>query len=142
MKVFCLFGLLFFLSSCDVLPSGSVYRSTSSTSNERNEFSGLMEKDKINKDRVTAEVLTYLLNDSNSYEPRTAVVITNNSNCDMIFRMVRLNKNLIYNLPIAGNSKNQFVVEKGNYTLKSKICNASYYSQKNISEPLILKLSN
>ena len=142
MKSISLFSIFFLVLSCDVLPSGSVYRSTSSTSNERNEFSGLMEKDKINKDRVTAEVLTYLLNDSNSSEPRTAVVITNNSNCDMIFRMVRLNKNLIYNLPIAGNSKNQFVVEKGNYTLKSKICNASYYSQKNISEPLILKLSN
>ena len=141
MKLISLFAFLFILSSCDVLPSGSVYRSTS-TSNERNEFATLMAKDKINKDKVTAEVLTYLLNDSDSSEPRTAVVITNNSNCDMIFRMVRLNKNLIYNLPVARNSKNQFVVEKGNYTLKSRICNANYYSQKKISEPLILTLSN
>ncbi|WP_376751227.1 DUF6759 domain-containing protein, partial [Kaistella carnis] len=39
-------------------------------------------------------------------------------------------------------SKNQFVVKKGSYTLKSKICGANYYSQKNLSDPLILKLSN
>lgn len=141
MKLIFLFAFLFILSGCDVLPAGSVYGSTSTT-NERNEFATLMAKDKINKDKVTAEVLTYLLNDSDPKESRTAVVITNNSNCDIIFRMVRLNKNLIYNLPIARNSKNQFVVEKGNYTLKSKICNANYYSQKNIIEPLILKLSN
>ena len=144
MKLIFIFAFLFILSGCDVLPAGSVYRSNSSGSgsNERNEFANLMAKDKINKDKVTAEVLTYLLNESDSSQPRTAVVITNNSNCDIIFRMVRLNKNLIYNLPIARNSKNQFVVEKGNYTLKSKICNANYYSQKNIIEPLILKLSN
>ena len=141
MKLFCLSGLLFILMSCDVSPYGSSNSSTSS-SNERSEFLTLMEKDKINKTKVTAEVLTYLLNDSDSREPRTAVVITNNSNCDMILRMVRLNKNLVYNLPIARNSKNQFVVEKGNYTLKSKICNANYYSQKRLTEPLILKLSN
>ena len=141
MRLIFLCAFLFILLSCDVLPSGSVYRSTSA-SNERNEFATLMAKDKINKDRVTAEVLTYLLNDSDSSQPRTAVVITNNSNCDMILRMVRVNKNGVYNLPIARNSKNQFVVEKGNYTLKSQICNANYYSQKKITEPLILTLSN
>jgi hypothetical protein len=100
-----------------------------------------MEKDKINKDKVTAEVLTYLLNESDSRESRTAVVVENKSNCDLIFRMVRLNSNLYYNLPVARNSKNQFVIEKGKYTLKSKVCNSNYYSQKSITEPLILKLS-
>ena len=141
MKLIFLFAFLFILSGCDVLPAGSVYGSTSTT-NERNEFATLMAKDKMNKDQVTAEVLTYLLNESDSSQPRTAVVITNNSNCDIIFRMVRLNSNLVYNLPIARNSKNQFVVEKGNYTMKSKICNANYYSQKSITDALILTLSN
>ena len=144
MRLIFLFAFLFILSGCDVLPAGSVYRSTSSGSgsNERNEFATLMAKDKINKDKVTGEVLTDLLNDSDPKESRTAVVITNNSNCDIIFRMVRLNSNLVYNLPIARNSKNQFVVEKGNYTMKSKICNANYYSQKSITDALILTLSN
>lgn len=146
MKLLAFFVLSFMLVSCEVLPSGSVYRSTSnpsnSSSNENSEFANLMAKDKIGKDKVTAEVLTYLLNESDSREPRTAVVIENKSNCDMIFRMVRLNSNLIYNLPIARNSKNQFVVQKGNYTLRSKICDANYYSQKNVSDVLLLKLSN
>ena len=60
MRLIFLFAFLFILSGCDVLPAGSVYRSTSSGSgsNERNEFATLMAKDKINKDQVTAEVLT------------------------------------------------------------------------------------
>lgn len=146
MRFLSLFALFLILFGCDVLPPGSVYRSNSptsnSSSNENSEYVNLMAKDKIGKEKVTAEVLTYLLNESDSREPRTAVVIENKSNCDMIFRMVRLDSDLIYNLPVARNSKNQFVVQKGNYTLKSKICNANYYSQKNISEPLLLKLSN
>ena len=141
MKFFRLLGVLSLISSCEILPSGSVSRPTSPPSDESNEFATLMEKDKINKDKVTAEVLTYLLNESDSRESRTAVVVENKSNCDLIFRMVRLNSNLHYNLPVARNSKNQFVIEKGKYTLKSKVCNSNYYSQKSITEPLILKLS-
>lgn len=142
MRLFALLGISFLLSGCDVLPPGSVSRSTSASPDEKSEFSALMEKDKINKNKVTAEVLNYLLNESDPRDFRTAIVIENKSNCDMILRMVRLNKNLVYNLPVARNSKNQFVIEKGNYTLKSKICKANYYSQKNIADALSLKLSD
>ena len=134
--------------SCDMIPTGnSIYRPTnsptsSSSSNENREFSALLEKDQINKKYVTAEVLTYLLNDSDPQEKNTAAVIENTSNCNIIVRLVGVQSNQIYNLPISRNSKNQFVILKGNYTLKSNICGAKYYSQKNIVDPLILKLSN
>ena len=137
-----------FLMSCDMIPTGNtIYRPTnsptsSSSSNENREFSDLLEKDQINKKYVTAEVLTYLLNDSDPQEKNTAAVIENTSNCNIIVRLVGVQNNQIYNLPISRNSKNQFVILKGNYTLKSNICGAKYYSQKNIVDPLILKLSN
>ena len=134
--------------SCDMIPVGNtIYRPTtsqtsSSTINENREFSVLLEKDQINKKKVNAEVLTYLLNDSDPQEKSTAAVIENTSSCNIILRLVGIQNNQIYNLPISRNSKNQFVILKGNYTLKSNICGAKYYSQKNILEPLILKLSN
>lgn len=137
-----------FLMSCEMIPIGnSIYRPTNSqtssnTINENREFSALLEKDQFNKKKINAEVLTYLLNDSDPQEKSTAAVIENTSNCNIIVRLVGIQSNQIYNLPISRNSKNQFVILKGNYTLKSNICGANYYSQKNIIDPLILKLSN
>ncbi|WP_226063161.1 DUF6759 domain-containing protein [Kaistella polysaccharea] len=150
MKSFFTALLLFLFLSCDILPPGSVYRSfpgtntsaSSGSRSESSEFNDLMAKDQINKKKVTAEVLTYLLNDPDPTEKQTAAVIENTSNCNIIIRVVGISNNLIYNFPIGRQSKNQFVIDKGNYTLKSDICGANYYSQKNISEPLILKLSN
>ena len=136
------------LLSCDLIPVGNtVYRPNSNTGNstgiinESKEFSTLMGKDQINKGRVNAEVVNYLLNDSDPSEKSTAAVIENTSRCDIILRLAGISNNKIYNLPIARNRKNQFIIEKGNYTLKSNICGAKYYSQKNIKQPLILKLS-
>lgn len=149
MKIFYAFLLAITMISCDVVPVGNtIYRpypsrTTSSASvNENQEFNSLMEKDLINKKRVNAEVLTYLLNDGDPEEKSTATVIENASNCNIIVRVVGINNNEIYNLPIARHSKNQFVIKKGNYTLKSNICGANYYSQKNILDALILKLSS
>ena len=101
-----------------------------------------MAKDQTNKRSVNAEVLTYLLNDTDAKDPRTAVSFENTSNCDIIIRLVEIQGSRIYNLPIPRNGKNQFVIDKGNYTLRSNVCDAKYYSQKKISEPLILKLSS
>lgn len=143
MKYYFLFLLLFFVVQCDIMPSANpVYPSkTTVLKTENKEFEELMEKDQINKKQVTAEVLTYLLNDDDSNDPKTAAVIDNNSSCDIILRLVEIQGNRIYNLPIPKHSKNQFVIYKGNYTMKSNVCAAKYYSQKQISAPLILKLS-
>ena len=143
MKYYFLFLVLFFVVQCDIMPSANpVYPSkTTVLKTENKEFEELMEKDQINKKQVTAEVLTYLLNDDDSNDPKTAAVIDNNSSCDIILRLVEIQGNRIYNLPIPKHSKNQFVIYKGNYTMKTNVCAAKYYSQKQISAPLILKLS-
>lgn len=143
MKYYFLFLLLFFVVQCDIMPSANpVYPSkTTVLKSENKEFEELMEKDQINKKQVIAEVLTYLLNDDDSNDPKTAAVIDNNSSCDIILRLVEIQGNRIYNLPIPKHSKNQFVIYKGNYTMKTNVCAAKYYSQKQISAPLILKLS-
>lgn len=143
MKYYFLFLLLFFVVQCDIMPSANpVYPSkTTVLKTENKEFEELMQKDQINKKQVTAEVLTYLLNDDDPNDPKTAAVIDNNSSCDIILRLVEIQGNRIYNLPVPKNSKNQFVIYKGSYTMKTNVCAAKYYSQKQISAPLILKLS-
>lgn len=143
MKYYFLFLVLFFVVQCDIMPSAKpVYPSKKVVlKTENKEFEELMEKDQINKKQVTAEVLTYLLNDDDSNDPKTAAVIDNNSSCDIILRLVEIQGNRIYNLPIPKHSKNQFIIYKGSYTMKSNVCAAKYYSQKQISAPLILKLS-
>lgn len=112
-----------------------------SEKNEAKEFYELTEFEKKGKNQRTAEVLTYLLGDDDEKDPFTAVVIDNFSDCDIIVRIVEISGNGIYNLPISKGGKNYLKVKKGNYTVKTRMCNASYYSQKQISEPLILKLS-
>lgn len=143
MKYYFLFLLLFFVVQCDIMPSANpVYPSkTTVLKTESNEFEELMEKDQIYKNKKTAEVLTYLLNDTDPADPYTVAVIDNLSGCNIIVRLVAVKGNQIYNLPVPKNSKNQFVIYKGSYTMKSNVCAAKYYSQKQISAPLILKLS-
>lgn len=144
MKFYLSIFLLLFLVQCEVLPSNyPVYRpnpNTSTGSNESQEYADLLAKDQINKKTETAKVLTYLLNDTEPEDKQTAAVIENSSNCNIIVRLVEVNGTKIYNLPIPRNGKNQFVIDKGNYTLKSNICTAKYYTQKYIYDPLILKL--
>ena len=136
-KFYLLFSILMLLS-CDTIP----YTNGGYSSNESSEFSTLMEKEQKNKNKVTAEVLTFLLNETDPEDTKTASVIENTSNCNIILRLVGLSNNKNYNLPIPKHGKNQFVIEKGNYTMKSNICGAKYDSQKNITEPLILELSS
>ncbi|QOW11523.1 hypothetical protein Q73A0000_14665 [Kaistella flava (ex Peng et al. 2021)] len=145
MKGFYLLFSFLVLMSCDILsPKNTINKPaySSNINNERREFATLISNDQINKKKINAEVVNYLLNDADPKEKNTAAVIENTSRCDMILRLVGVSNNKIYNLPISRNSKNQFIIEKGNYTLKSNIFEAKYYSQKNITEPLILKLSN
>lgn len=147
MKAFSLAATFFLFMSCDILPVnypvyGSTPSSSGNTVNESREFAELWQKDQLNKKKETAEVLTYLLNDTDPKDRFTAAVITNDSRCDIIVRLVAIKGDQIYNLPVQKNSKNQFKILKGSYTLKSNICGANYYSQKTLFDPLILKLGN
>lgn len=114
--------------------------STSPEAAEKKEFADLMAKDQVNKDQRTAEVLTYLLNDDDPEDPKTALVVENTSSCDIILRVVSVDGKRIYNLPIPRNAKNHFIVYKGNYTLKSNVCTAKYYSQKSIFDSMVLTI--
>lgn len=141
LKKLYLLVLGFLMIQCDVVPNSGYRTNNPGSVDEGKEFADLIEKDQIDKNKKTAEVLTYLINDTDPADPYTVAVIDNLSGCNIIVRLVAVKGNQIYNLPVPKNSKNQFVIYKGNYTMKANVCAAKYYSQKQISAPLILKLS-
>lgn len=141
LKKIYLLVLGFLMIQCDVVPNSGYRTNNPGSVDESKEFADLMEKDQIDKNKKTAEVLTYLLNDTDPADPYTVAVIDNLSGCNIIVRLVAVKGNEIYNLPVAKNSKNHFKIAKGSYTMRSNVCKSKYYSQKSITEPLILKLS-
>ena len=140
-KKIYLLVLVFLMIQCDVVPNSGYRTNNPGSVDEGKEFADLMEKDQIDKNKKTAEVLTYLLNDTDPADPYTVAVIDNLSGCNIIVRLVAVKGNQIYNLPVPKNSKNHFKIAKGSYTMRSNVCESKYYSQKSITEPLILKLS-
>lgn len=141
LKKLYLFFLGLFLIQCDVVPNSGYRTNNPGSVDESKEFADLMEKDQTDKNKKTAEVLTYLLNDTDPADPYTVAVIDNLCGCNIIVRLVAVKGNQIYNLPVPKNSKNHFKIAKGSYTMRSNVCESKYYSQKSITEPLILKLS-
>lgn len=141
LKKLYLLVLGFLMIQCDVVPNSGYRTNNPGSVDEGKEFADLMEKDQIDKNKKTAEVLTYLLNDTDPADPYTVAVIDNLSGCNIIVRLVAVKGNQIYNLPVPKNSKNHFKIAKGSYTMRSNVCESKYYSQKSITEPLILKLS-
>lgn len=141
LKKLYLFFLGLFLIQCDVFPNSGYRTNNPGSVDESKEFADLMEKDQTDKNKKTAEVLTYLLNDTDPADLYTVAVIDNLSGCNIIVRLVAVKGNQIYNLPVPKNSKNHFKIAKGSYTMRSNVCESKYYSQKLINEPLILKLS-
>lgn len=133
--------VLYLLNSCEATSPGTPNPTSTTKQSKTHEFDKLWTEDQLNKDQKTAAVLNYLLNNPDPRDPKTAIVIENSSDCDLIMRLLNTDTSESYNLPVRRKSKNQFIISKGSYTLKSTICTAQYYSQKNIVEPLVLKLS-
>lgn len=47
-----------------------------------------------------------------------------------------------YSLAIPAHGENTLMVDKGNYRLKSSICDLPYISEKNVNKSLLITLNN
>ncbi|WP_417430668.1 DUF6759 domain-containing protein [Halpernia sp.] len=141
MKYFLLLSFIIFIfKSCDVYSNPSSYPASSGNSSvysENKEFNTLMVKDKIDKNKRTAEVISQLINDQPT-DKIAALVFDNKTNCNIIVRIYG-GKN--YTIPVYKNDKNYLIVDKGNYTFTSNFCNSKYNSRKNIVESVTVTLS-
>ncbi|MFW2134668.1 DUF6759 domain-containing protein [Chryseobacterium sp. TY4] len=101
-------------------------------------FNKLMEEAKADQKQNTVKVLNELFNNSNPNESTSVVLIQNKSICDMI---LTLDGPKAYNLAIPANTDKSIVIEKGDYKLKSNVCDAPYESSKSISKGIIITLN-
>lgn len=89
------------------------------------------------KNKRTAELLTHLFNnDPNS--KNAYVQIVNRSKCNLI---VKISGKKFYNLDVPAKNQNYILVDKGNYTLTTSVCDAKYSSVKNINKDIVVTLN-
>lgn len=84
----------------------------------------------------TEDVLNHLMN-STANSSEAYVLIKNASKCDM---MVKFSGRKFYNLTVPARNENYVLINKGNYTLSTSVCDAKYNSKKNITKDLIITL--
>ena len=105
---------------------------------EEEEFRQLAAQNSGEHKQKTVKLLNQLFdNDENNKE--AILLIQNNSNCNMIIRVLGKES---YNLPIAAHGENSVVLKKGNYQLSGTACNAKYSSVKSIAKNMIVTLNN
>lgn len=85
----------------------------------------------------TEQVLNHLFN-SNESSSDAYVEIVNKSECSLIMKFSG-KKN--YNLTVPAKNKNYILLEKGNYSLSTNLCDAGYSSVKNINKDMVITLN-
>ena len=104
---------------------------------EERAFIELMKIDALDRKTRAAAAINQLLNDHPN-DTVAAVLIENNSNCNII---VKINGVKNYLLPIPKLGKNFLILQKGSYSFQSKLCDADYRSFKNLQESINIILS-
>lgn len=89
------------------------------------------------KHKKTAELLNHLFN-SDPSSTTAYVSITNKSKCNLV---VKISGKKYYNLDVPANNQNFILIEKGNYTITTMVCDAKYSSVKNISKDIAITLN-
>ena len=89
------------------------------------------------KNKRTAELLTHLFNTDPSSK-NAYVQIVNKSKCNLI---VKISGRKFYNLDVPARNQNYILVDKGNYTLTTSVCDAKYSSAKNINKDIVVTLN-
>lgn len=98
-----------------------------------------IEKSKTSESgKKTAELLTNLFA-NNATSKQTILQIVNKSACDLV---VKVSGKKFYNLNVLPNNQNYILVDKGNYTIVTSICNASYSQTKNLTANTVITLNN
>ena len=89
------------------------------------------------KNKKTAELLTHLFNTDPSSK-NAYVQIVNKSKCNLI---VKISGKKFYNMDVPARNQNYILVEKGNYTMTTSVCDAKYSSAKNINKDIVVTLN-
>lgn len=108
-----------------------------STAIYEQEFITLRTKEKSEHKESTVSLLNTLF-DNQKKSPDVAILIKNNSKCNII---VNLQGDQNYSVAIPKEDNNTLVVRKGNYTFTSRICDTKYNSLKTIQKSTLITLN-
>ena len=108
-----------------------------STAIYEQEFITLRTKEKSEHKESTVCLLNTLF-DNQKKSPDVAILIKNNSKCNII---VNLQGDQNYSVAIPKEDNNTLVVKKGNYTFTSRICETKYNSLKTIQKSTLITLN-
>jgi len=114
----------------------SVMRNSNSA--EAEEFKRLIAStSKEHKDK-TVKLLNAMFNEDISSK-EVILLFKNQSDCNLVLRIQGKN---FYNMAIPSHGENFMVINKGNYTLTSNVCDVLYSSQKDIHKNILLTINN
>lgn len=88
--------------------------------------------------KKTAEILTNLFAD-NKTSKQTILQIVNKSACNLV---VKVSGKKFYNLNVPSNNQNYILVDKGQYTIATSICDVTFSQSKNINANTVITLNN
>ncbi|WP_226063103.1 DUF6759 domain-containing protein [Kaistella polysaccharea] len=89
------------------------------------------------KHKRTADLLNHLFN-SDPNSSTAYVQIVNKSKCNLI---VKISGKKFYNLDVPAKNQNFIMVDKGNYSLTTSVCDAKYSSSKSIKKDIVITLN-
>ena len=104
---------------------------------ESEEFRQLLAENSTNQKDKTVKILNQLFNNDVSNK-EAILLLQNNSDCNMI---VRLQGKDFYNLAVPAHGENSIVLKKGEYVLKSNVCDMQYSSAKRIEKSTLVILN-
>lgn len=105
---------------------------------EEEEFNKLMAETSAEHKEKTLKLLNTLF-DQDISSSEMVLLIQNNSDCNMI---LRIQGNKYYNLAVPTHGENSIVLEKGQYSFTSNVCDTEYVSTKYLDKSQIVVLSN
>ena len=89
------------------------------------------------KKKRTAELLTHMFN-TDPTSKNAYIQIVNKSKCNLI---VKISGRKFYNLDVPAHNQNFLLIDKGNYTITTSVCDAKYSSVKNINKDIVVTLN-
>ncbi|AZA52327.1 DUF6759 domain-containing protein [Chryseobacterium sp. G0201] len=115
-----------------------ISNSTMRNLKDAEEFKRLITENSGEHKDKTIKLLNAMFNEDITSK-EVILLCKNRSDCNLI---LRIQGKKYYNLAIPAHSENFIVIEKGNYTLNSNVCDVQYSSQKEIKKGVYITLNN
>lgn len=105
---------------------------------EAEEFKRLIASTSTQHKDKTVKLLNAMFNEDVSSK-EVILLFKNQSDCNLVVRIQGKN---FYNMAVPAKGENFIVINKGNYTITSNVCDVIYSSQKDIKKSIFLTISN